>query len=252
MAIVVMLRCHCACAMNLSRLRMIFAAVLGIACSSAASASLIFDSIRYDGRVRSGTTTGIEKHSTTVDLDNHSAGTLPADNSMLPPPLLNGNNLTTILSETIGFYNGQTVRHAILNIGASGALFIFNNTLDLMLPLPVEFDAIVYSDSLAPDEAIGFKHIGVENLPIFPGPPYPAPGSQLITGVGNPSLPLGSPGNPMRIQLGIAANQVDDYRYGFIKLNFYYNEVEIPEPSTWVLTLFGIAGAAAARRQKRR
>jgi hypothetical protein len=251
MAIVVLLRRRCACATTLRRLRLIFAAVLGMAFSSAASASLIFDSIRYDGRVREGATAGVEKHSTTDDLLANSFPVgLPADNSMLPDPLDNGNNLNATLSETVGSFNGMPVQHAILNIQSSGSLFIFNNTLDPTLAYPVEFDAIVYSNSLAPNDAIGLQGIGVEN---FNFPPYPAPGSQIITGVGNPSLPLGSVGNPMRIQLGIAADQVDDYRYGFIKLNFYYKEVVlIPEPAAWILLITAVAGVVAARRQFRR
>jgi hypothetical protein len=222
----------------------ILVALLGVFCTSPASAGLIIDSMRYDGRVRSGSTTGVEKHSTTVDLPPN-PGSLPADNSMLPAPLLNGNNLSTHLAETFNQFQGEFVRHATLTIQNPFPIRTFNNTLDPNLPYPVEFEAIMYSDSLDPGEMIDMKGIGIEN---FNFAPYPPPGIQVITGAGNSGLPLGSPGNPMRVQLGIAANQVDDYRYGFVKINFYYGIGEIPEPSSLALLILGIVGAAGLRR----
>ncbi len=235
--------------MSISSQRAILAVALAFAASSPALANLIVDSMRYDGHVKSGATTGVEAHFSDVDLKLpfNNTGSLPANNSALPAPLVAGNNLTTTLTEAIDTFNGMPARHVIITISSLNALNnIFNNTLDPGLPLPVSFDGVFYSDALAANEEVILKGITVEN---FAGP-FPPPGSQLVMGIGNPASPLGSAGNPMRIQLGISADQVDDYRYGFVKLNLFYGTEEhtVPELASGILMLIGLTGLAAVRR----
>jgi hypothetical protein len=236
------------------RLRFLLA-VGAVAASFAAagpvSAALILDTLRYDGQVRTGATTGTEKHFADFMPDVEppaGTGALPADNSMLPGALLDGNDLSVTLTEASDVFMGQPVEHSILTIAAPTSLRIFNNDLDSNIPLPVEFDGVFYSDDLDPGEKVSVKGIGIENFGV---PPWPAPGSQLITGVGDPTKPLGSPLNPMRVQLGIAADQVDDFRYGFVKINLYYMTMPVPEPTTFGLVLLGIVGLAGAVRSRR-
>ena len=102
--------------------------------------------------------------------------------------------------------------------------------------------------SLNPGEKVAVLGIGIENFGV---PPWPAPGSQLITGAGDPTKPLGSPLNPMRVQLGISEDQVEVFRYGFVKINLYYMTMPVPEPTTWALMLLGMVGVASALRGRR-
>ena len=66
-----------------------------VAHSQSAPAALIVDALSYNGSVRSGTATGVEKHDTTTNFPPPNAGiALPATNPPLTPPLVASKNLT--------------------------------------------------------------------------------------------------------------------------------------------------------------
>jgi hypothetical protein len=117
-----------------SRLLLAAGAIL-VACAPA-SAALIVDSASYNAHVRSGATTGIEKHfaNFTPDLvPTISNVDLPADNSMLAG-LSNGVNLDVSWTEA--------AQHAIMTITRAAIGDAFVNPLDSNFALPIEFDGL--------------------------------------------------------------------------------------------------------------
>jgi hypothetical protein len=221
---------------------MILGVGLALLLSTNASAELILSSLRYDGHVRAGATVGVEKHfsNNPAQLPPPNPGTLPADNSMLPGALLDGNNLNLTITEVLQL--------SILQISATFG-DVFNNDLDATLPYPVQFDATYYSNSLGPGEFVQINEIRYENFDVLP---YPIPDSQMISAAGpNFGDPLGSINNPVRVQLGFTEAQLSDFNNGFLKVRISYTTPLVPEPATWALALFAIAGSSTLRRHTR-
>jgi hypothetical protein len=221
------------------RLALVAAAVLFA--GAPATAALILDSARYDAHVRSGATTGIEKHSADFAPDlvpTVSGVSLPADNSMLAG-LANGVNLDVSWTEA--------AQHAILTISRAAIGDAFINPLNTTdFALPIEFEGFFYSNSLPAGQKINVDSVQIEALPAIGVSPFPAPGFQMITG-------LGTQANPLRVQLGIAGNQLregtsSDYE---IKIHLLYSNMVVPEPTSAALALLGLVGFAGLGRRRR-
>jgi hypothetical protein len=87
--------------------------------------------------------------------------------------------------------------------------------------------------------------VQIEAIPALGVSPFPPPGSQVITG-------LGTQADPLRVQLGIAANQLrqntsSDYE---VKIHLLYMTMPIPEPSTFTLVLVGLVAIAGFGRRR--
>jgi hypothetical protein len=217
------------------------AALIG---ASAASASLIMDSLHYDGSVRSGATTGIEKHFANFSPDVAppvGSGALPADNSAING-LANGNDLTAGITEFLDSLNGEFLQHSIITINRPGTGNIFNNQLDSNIALPVSFDGLFYANPIGANQMVLIKAVQIEQIPAAGTPPFPTPGSQTYSG-------LGTQANPLRIQLGISATQVESRR-GAAKIHLYYTFIPVPEPSSVALAILGLVTFAGLGRRR--
>jgi hypothetical protein len=219
--------------------RLLLAAAAVLFAAAPATAALIVDSARYDAHVRSGMTSGVEKHFANFAPDlvpTISNVDLPADNSMLAG-LSNGVDLDVSWTEA--------AQHAIMTITRAAIGDAFINPLDTAnFPLPIEFDGLFYSNSLPAGHKIAIDSVQIEAIPAFGGP-FPAPGSQTITG-------LGTQANPLRVQLGIAANQLrqdtsSDYE---VKIHLLYSTMQIPEPTSAGLALVGLVAVAGLVRRR--
>ena len=203
--------------------------------TNSASAALIVDALSYDGSVRSGMVAGVEEHSTTTNFPPPIAGIgLPATNPPLTAPLLASKNLTmtaTTAQELFPSPGGILYDTLIVQI-SSPTGNVFANALDNTLPFPVQAELFVFSDSPGMKAVINPANIGLENFEL---PPFssPVPGSYTVSG-------LGTAANPLHIQLGLSAAQVDDQN-GFLKLHLRYTEMVVPEPTACMILLFGIA-----------
>lgn len=203
------------------------------------SAALIVDSASYNAHVRSGATTGIEKHVAdfTPDLVPTISGVdLPADNSMLAG-LANGVDLDVSWTEA--------AQHAIMTITRAAIGDAFVNPLDSNFALPIEFDGLFYSNSLPAGQKIVVSSVQIEAIPALGVSPFPPPGSQVITG-------LGTQADPLHVQLGIAANQLrqdtsSDYE---VKIHLLYSTMPIPEPASVALVLVGLVALAGYGRRR--
>jgi len=236
------------------RIRMRVAGRLAIVAAAAlfgaapASASLILDSLHYDGDVRNGATVGIEKHFADFSPDvapPAGFGDLPADNSMLPNPLVDGAALTAGITEFLDALDGEVLQHSIVTINRAGVGDIFNNALDSNIALPVNFDGLFYSNSIGANQKVAIAAVQIEQIPAAGTPPFPAPGSQVFSGKGTQA-------DPLRVQLGIAASQVAS-RNGAVKIHLYHSLMrapEIPEPTSAILALVGVVGLASVTRRR--
>lgn len=220
---------------------MLLAAFAVVTATASASAALIVDSASYNAHVRSGSTSGIEKHTAnfTPDLVPTVSGVdLPADNSMLNG-LPNGVDLDVSWTEA--------AQHAILTITRASIGDAFVNPIDTAnFPLPIEFEGYFYSNSLPAGQKIAINSVQIEAIPAIGVSPFPPPGSQTITG-------LGTQANPLRVQLGIAANQLrqdtsSDYE---IKIHLLYTTMQIPEPTSGAIALLGMLGLGLASGRRR-
>jgi hypothetical protein len=211
-----------------------------------AFADLIFNSVRYDGHVRVGGTTGVEEHFTDDPFPPPDVLVpLPATNPPLAMGLAPSRNLRMTVTEFLSALEGELMQQVVLTISATPPLTPFANPLDNTLAEPVQFEAFVYADDLPAGQMLDLRGIFVESFNLMPFPP---PTTSMISGVG-------SEASPMRIQLGLAASQVSGAmpdQNGFLKLHLYYDTKDfvIPEPSALALALLGVVGAAFARHRR--
>jgi hypothetical protein len=209
---------------------------LAAAFAAESSAGLIVDALSYDGSVRSGSTTGVEEHSTTTNFPPPNASIpLPAINGPLSPPLAASKNLTmtfTTASEQFPVPGGPLYDTAIIQI-SSPTGNVFANSLDNTLLFPVELEARLYSDQPGKKLVLDPGNIGIENFDL---PPFqsPMPGSYSVSG-------LGTATDPLHVTLRMTAGQVDDLN-GFVKLHLRFGEMVVPEPGSFLL--FGAGGLA--------
>jgi PEP-CTERM motif-containing protein len=197
-------------------------AVMGIA--SQASAGLIVDFLRYDIRVASGATQGVEKHSSLTI-----PGDLPPDNSMLPAPLLAGFDLHTNESDLPGHY--------ILFIqkdSAASPLRTYRNSLDPAFANPLEVELLLHTD--IPGQKINISNYNVEDgNDVGPYLGWPSPGTvNVISGDG-------SAASPLRVVLGIPASAASA-SLNLLKLHLTYTGMAIPEPASVALSGLGLLG----------
>jgi hypothetical protein len=113
----------------------------------------------------------------------------------------------------------------------SGVDNAFVNSLDPTIALPILFDGFFHANNLGSTQRLDLASIGIESFNL---PPFPAPSSSTISG-------LGTLASPLHIQLGLAANQAPASNNGFVKVHLYYKTVTniVPEPSTCALLLAG-------------
>ncbi len=205
-------------------------AVIGI--GSPASAGIIVDFLRYDIRVASGATQGIEKHSSLTI-----PGDLPPDNSMLPAPLLAGFDLHTNESDLPGHY--------ILFIqkdGATSPLRTYRNSLDPAFATPLEIELLLHTD--IPGQMINISKFNVEDgNDVGPYLNWPMPSTVNVLS-GN-----GSAASPLRVVLGIPASAASA-SLNLLKLHITYSGLPIPEPATVALTGLGLVGVCGFRRRR--
>jgi hypothetical protein len=218
----------------------ILSAVFALAFSASASADLIPLSIRYDLNVKRNSDVGVEKHfsNNSVLLQAGGMGNLPADNSMLPGSLLDGNNLSFNMTETDG--------HAIIFITNPFPTPYFNNPPDPAFTYPLVFEGVFYSDDEVPVNVTGFQFESVTT-----GLPFPSPSAAPVISAVGPDFgePIGSQTNPIRIQLSFTAAEMGVGQINFWnKIHIFYNNV--PEPMSWALALFGAGGLAMVRRRR--
>jgi hypothetical protein len=190
------------------------AALWGV--SQPARGDLVFDSVRYDGSVRSGATSGVERHFT--DTNYYLGGgdvfdvPLPAVGAFPLSPLLDPFDLLMDFVDLPNApYQGELLGRTtvwITNQTISGN--IFANTLDSNETHPVEFEAYLYDDELGPQETVIVYPI-VENFAF----PYLPPSISSITG-------RGSMNDPLHIQLQMTASELA-FRNGFAKIHLYYD-----------------------------
>jgi hypothetical protein len=227
-------------------LRAILAALLAISFAPSAFGDLIIDSVRYDGSVRSGMTTGVERHFTDVNYDLGDAdifdAPLPAVAAFPPAPLLAPFNLLMDFVDLPNApYQGDFLDRTtiwITNQSFNGN--IFANTLDSNDTHPVEFEAFLYDDEIDPNSLESLVvHPIVENFAL----PHLPPSISSITG-------RGTINNPLHIQLQMTASELA-FRNGFIKLHLYFERGVVPEPSTFLLTLLGFATLSTALARQR-
>lgn len=213
--------------------------------ASSASAALIGVSVSYDGSVKVGTTTGVEEHDL-APIFPPNPTVMPVTNPPLPASLQPARQLSASMTEFLDAFMGMFVQHVVITLqgqgGGSNNAFV--NPIDTALPFPVQFDGSFYSNNLAANQMLMLAGSGIEDGNDIS--PFPVPGSVMVSGVGTQA-------QPWRVQLGIQASLVN-VNNGFAKVHLYYKTGPlVPEPTTCVMLLIGVAcWARTAARGRRR
>lgn len=220
-----------------------------------ATAELIFDSMRYDGHVRNGSTTGIEEHHTSASATPQIAmHPLPATNAPLDSPLEAANDLQVALTYSPAApLFGDTSERVEVWIRDPTSLDTFANDLDDTLGFPpVEFETFVYLEDLAANEKIVLHHIGIEGDSSVA--PYEAPASCQASPEACIFSGTGSPADPLHLLIGLDAEQPTlSNRNGQVKIQLYYGRMVVPEPATVCLAgLAAVAVGGLVHRWRRR
>jgi hypothetical protein len=208
--------------------------IAGLLLASTASATLIGDSLEYDGHVKSGAATGVEEYAVAPAFPPITFS-LPHINAALTSPLASNANHSLSGSETEinnDFFNSTPASQVIITLQGPGGSAAVVNPLDSGIALPINFDGTFHTS--VSGKSVNILHVGIEGLPAFGNNssfPFDPPGLQTITG-------LGTAANPLHIHLGIAASQVPSGNAnGDLKIHLYYttSTVTVPEPSTLLM-----------------
>lgn len=215
--------------------------------AASASATLIGDSIEYDGHVKSGAATGVETHGLAPAFASSAFATftVPHTNAPLTAPLTNPakdlSGSVTDFADSLNNQNGYS--HLVINLQGPGGTNAFVNPIDGSLARPIIFDGEFHAASLSAGKKISIDHIGIESLTNGGTPPFDDPTFSTITGTGSAADHL-----KVHIELSknfLAADQD-------IKVHLYYRTTDnaVPEPTAFVLLVSGIAGFAAVRMRR--
>jgi hypothetical protein len=223
-------------------LRRFFAGMSVVLCLAAStSASLIGDSLEYDGHVKSGAATGVEEHAVAPAFPPITF-TVPVTNGPLAPPLQPAHALSGSETEFGDFLGSLSVQHVVITLQGPGGTNAFVNPLDSSIALPITFDGVFHTD-LA-NKMIDIQGIGIEAIPALVGtlPPFPSPsGNVALSG-------LGTAANPLHVSFGLAANQLQSNDN--VKIHLYYTTSIVPEPSTIAMLLIGCVSLAGGLWRK--
>jgi hypothetical protein len=222
----------------------LLAGVVAMLCLTAsASASLIGDSLEYDGHVKSGAATGVEEHGLAPAFPPITF-TVPVTNGPLASPLQPAKALSGSETEFSDFLGSLSVQHVVITLQGPGGTNAFVNPLDSSIALPVTFDGVFHTDVV--NKKIDIQGIGIEAIPALVGtsPPFPSPsGSVSLSG-------LGTAANPLHVSFGLATNQLQSNDN--VKIHLYYttSTPSVPEPSTVGILLIGAAGLIGGFRHR--
>jgi hypothetical protein len=219
------------------------------ALASEASAALIFNSVRFDVNVRSGSTTDVEEHFTNDDFPpvNQIPGSnyhsLPAINANLAGSLQDTSDLRMQLVNN----NGNPVADNLSTIWiTSNTGLIVNNPIDTTIALPITFETVLYDNALAADEKLVFPAFKYE-------PPVPFPNVESVVVSDN----RGSQDDPITVTLKfeVGSGHIPLPIGNVLKIHFYWERMDlpiVPEPSTALLALVGLVGTAGVVRRRGR
>ncbi len=243
-----------ACALASHRTSLVvFCLVLSalLAWSSTASAGLVFNTVRLDANVRSGGgsggTAGVEKHFTDDDFPpvNNQPITfhgLPAVAPNPPAPLQAAVNLRMKLDEVGSAPLGGEIFSLSTLFISSATGVLFNNSLDNLIDLPVEFETSLYLSDLPSGQKLSFAGIRYE-------PPVPVETPSFISISDN----RGSADDPINVLVKFSKDDLVSPVGNLLKVLFYWETMEtplIPEPATGTLLLIALVGLTGIRRHR--
>jgi hypothetical protein len=211
-----------------------------------ASATLIGDSLEYDGHVKSGTSTGVEQHLAAPAFPPITFA-LHVTNSALTAPLQPAHALSGSETEFIDALNGQLgYQHVVITIqGPTPTDDVFVNSLDASFARPITFDGVFHSSSLAAGKKISIDHMGIEAITAIDAPPFGDPAMSTITGIG-------SVANPLHVHFELTKSQLQSNEA--VKIHLYYKTIDnsVPEPSTGAILVIALStlGSMSVTRAK--